>query len=210
MPLNLTSAHSSRITKSRSKPSLRPSLSRGGFGSPRRQSTRPSESVSADAEERYSAERLPDAGIVVELAPEVSFVDVVQVIRYVQSIMFSHVPERSSGLNSTRISETLNFRVSLPPIVTLAHVNALLNAPCTIEREVTRLRRDGVVRQVVVPGRGSGGAGTAEGLVLFEDWQRLINDSYGLQDDVKSVFSRFILIHFRQLMLSRQISQITS
>lgn len=187
MPLNFTSAHSSRIKKHKSKPSLRSSLSAGPLRSPRRQAARRFESGLADAGDGYSAERLPDAGAVVKLA-ESSFVDVVQAIRYVQSIMFSEVPERGSGLNSTRISEILNFRVCLPPIVTLAHVNTLLDAPSTTERELAGLRRDGVVRQVVVPGRGSGGAGVAEGLVLLEDWQRLINTSSVLQDNLKSVY----------------------
>ncbi|KAI9792077.1 MAG: hypothetical protein M1816_003059 [Peltula sp. TS41687] len=202
MPLNLTSAPSSRVKKPKSKPSLRKSLSAGALGSPRRQAARQSESGRGHA---YSVETLPDAGVVVKLA-EFSFVDVPQAIRYVQNIMFDDVLERASGLNSVRISETLNFRSSLPPIVTLAHIHALLDAPSTTDREVARLRKDGIVRQVVVPGRGSGAAGAAEGLVLFEDWQRLITETSSLQDNLKSKYVK--LLHDHPTSRNLKISQI--
>lgn len=167
MPLNFTSAHSSRITKSRKPPRLPVA-----FSSPRKgSSTGPSRSSRADAEEASAAERLPDVGAVVRLAPDLSFVDVVQAIRYVQSVMFSEIPERASGLNSTRTSEILNFRASLPPVVTFAHVYTLMGTPSATEREIARLTSAGTLRQVVIPGRRGGG------LVICDDWQRLVESS---------------------------------
>jgi Serine-threonine protein kinase 19 len=96
--------------------------------------------------------------------------------------MFTPLPERAAGMSSTRIAEVLNFRRALPPIVTVAHVHALLNAPTTTEREVVELMREGVVRKLVVPGRE---AGVGEGLVLVKEWERVIRENKDLSEEIK-------------------------
>jgi hypothetical protein len=90
-------------------------------------------------------------------------------------------------MSSTRIAEVLNFRRVLPPIVTVAHVHALLNAPTMAEREIVELMRERVVRKIVVPGRGGMGAGVGEGLVLMQEWERVVRESKELTEELKRI-----------------------
>lgn len=86
-------------------------------------------------------------------------------------------------MNSVRIAEVLNFRAGLPPIVTVSHVQALLDSPTVVEREIAELIRGGVIRKIVVSGRGSGG----EVLILVGDLEGMVTKS-GLDEGVRERF----------------------
>ncbi|KZF26878.1 hypothetical protein L228DRAFT_235886 [Xylona heveae TC161] len=189
-----TAAHSSRITKPRSansvlKKSTSFSLSSPFAKHPRRKplsrSKSKPESVGGDDEE--SDEHLTDLGLVECLATDLSLRDVSQAIKYINSHMFDKLPERA-GVNSTRIAEVLNYRRSLPPIVSAAHVHALINSPTSTEKEISHLLRSGFIRKIVVPERAVGGNGLGEGLVLAEAWDKMIQDSSEIGEPLKQRF----------------------
>ncbi|MCJ1338080.1 hypothetical protein MMC09_003365 [Bachmanniomyces sp. S44760] len=176
MPLTFTAAHSSRITKPRSqKPPLKRSSSLPFKDYVRRKPVGRSRSkpeVENDQEDLFE-DRLDDVGTVARMTSDLSTRDVVQIIKYIRNHMFDEIPERG-GMNSTRIAEVLNFRRSLPPIVTNAHVHALSRSPTTTEREIAELAKAGVLKKMVIPGRGNGSASVGDGLVLIEDWQQMV------------------------------------
>ncbi|KAI9759446.1 MAG: hypothetical protein M4579_002360 [Chaenotheca gracillima] len=208
MPLNYTAAKSSRISKPVRNPLQRSSSS--PFGSyPRRKPVQRTDSktktkTSKQDEEDEFEDRLNDTGLVASLAADLSLRDVAQGIRYIHDQMFTPFPE-PSGMNSTRTAEVLNFRRSLPPIVTTAHVHALLNSPTTVEREIAELMRAGTIRKVVVPGRNAGGRGGAEGLVLTSDWKRMIEDSPGLNNNAKEKLVKVLRDHPNALIVPRSL-----
>ena len=175
MPLNYTAAHSSRI----SKPTARRSSSSPFSLHPRRKPVQraASKSIARDEEaEDFFGDRLEDRGLVNTLATDLSLRDVAQTVKYVRGHMFDELPD-GGGFNSVRISEILNFRKSLPPTVTVAHIHAFLRSPTNTEKEMDQLAKAGVIRKILVPGRGTGGSSIAEGCILFEDLERLMYDS---------------------------------
>lgn len=189
MPLNYSAAYSSRITKTRTKsPLLRRSASSPFAALSRCKPLQRSESKpeAIHDEDDLFGDRLDDAGLVVSLATDLSLRDVAQAIQYVHTHMFDQLPERG-GMNSTRIAEVLNFRKSLPPIVTIAHVHAMIGSPTAVEKEIAELTKAGVIRKLVVPGRGVGGASVGEGLVLAKHWEHMVAEASDLADDLKSM-----------------------
>jgi hypothetical protein len=90
--------------------------------------------------------------------------------------MFDPVPLERSGMSSTRISEVLNFRKQLPPLVTNSHIHAIVQSPTTVEREIAALVTKGVVRRITIPGRGVGGKAIGDGIALTEHWAATIKD----------------------------------
>lgn len=189
MPLNYSAAYSSRITKAKAKnPLLRRSASSPFAALPRRKTLQRSKSKpeAIDDEDDLFGDRLDDAGLVVSLATDLSLRDVAQAIQYVHTHMFDELPERG-GMNSTRVAEVLNFRKSLPPIVTVAHVHAMIGSPTAVEKEIAELTKAGVIRKLVVPGRGVGGASVGEGLVLAKHWELMVTEASDLADDLKSM-----------------------
>ena len=177
MPLNFSAAHSSRITKR--QPAKNPLLRRS-TSSPlnKLRQRKPvqraqTELVDKAEDEDFFEDHLDDLGLVTSLATDLSLRDVAQVVRYVRTHMFDAMPERG-GFNSTRIAEILNFRKSLPPTVTVAHVHAMTKSPTATEREIVELSKAGIIRKIVIPGRGTGGSSMGEGLVLFEDIEQII------------------------------------
>ncbi|KJK86152.1 hypothetical protein H633G_09997 [Metarhizium anisopliae BRIP 53284] len=95
--------------------------------------------------------------------------DVPQAMRYIRSRMFSAVP--GSGFTSTRLAEVLNYRASMPPLVTAGHVNAVLtSSPGKIERQVAELVGKGVLRRVRVERRG----GVGEALIEVGDLEEML------------------------------------
>ena len=189
MSLHFSAAHSSRIRK-RSQPKIPPlrSSSSSPFASCRqrkpvqRSKTKP-ESTTDDND--LFDERLEDMGLVPSLALELTLRDVPQIIMYVNSHMFDAVPERG-GLTSTRIAEILNFRRSLPPVQTVSHVHALTVSPTQTEREISELIKVGVLRKITIPGRGIGGSGVGGGLIVFQDMERILNESNHIQETSRS------------------------
>lgn len=190
MPLNFSAAHSSRITK---KPRDARAVLKRSSSAPFAQfkRTKPvqrsqSQAKASDKEEDFFEDRLDDRGLVHSLATDPSLRDVPQNIRYIRSYMFDPIPERG-GMNSTRIAEVLNFRKSLPPMVTVSHVHALIRSPTEVEREVAELTKAGVLRKTVIPGRGVGASSVSDGLVLLSDLELLLQGTDGLGEAVKGL-----------------------
>lgn len=115
--------------------------------------------------------------------------------------MFSDIPGQRSGMNSVRIAEVLNHRRTLPPIVTVAHIQALLNAPTKVERELAELVARNVIRKIVVPGRGIMG----EAVVLVKDLEDMITASGGLTEEMKTEYISLLRKNPSALKLSRSM-----
>ncbi|KAL1304936.1 hypothetical protein AAFC00_003848 [Neodothiora populina] len=159
---------------------------------PRRKPTSASPSLKRAATEDLAAseERLDVTGIVTNIPPRGVSQDVVSLMRYIQASAWNAIPERAAGMNSTRIAEVLNFRKSLPKVVSMAHLQAVSKSSTATDRELARLTQAGVVRKINVLGRGKGGAAMGEGLVLTEDWTRLVEESADLDDAVKEKYKK--------------------
>lgn len=95
-----------------------------------------------------------DIGRVVPLATNSPVNNVLAAIEYAICDMFDDIPERA-GMNSTRISKVLNFRKSLPPVLSLAHIHSLVGVSTRAEREIASLNAMGQVRRIEVVGRGN-------------------------------------------------------
>jgi hypothetical protein len=184
MSLQATPARSSRITKSR-RPSaaaalgLKRSTSSLSAASPRKRSLPSETSISFDDDEQ-----LDDIGVIASLASDLNFRDVPQYMEHIRNRMFSDLPEKA-GMNSTRIAEVLNFRRSLPPFVTVAHVDALSTSSTRIEREIAELAKAGILRRVTIPHRGIGSAAVGDGIASVQEWQTLIQSHHTLSGDLK-------------------------
>ena len=186
MSLQFSAAHSSRITKARSK---NPLLKRSAFSPftslPRRkpiQRSRSKPEPPPSDEEDFFGDRLEDHGLVSDPTTDLSLWDVAQVLKYAREHMFDPIPEKG-GFNSVRIAEILNFRKGLPSTVTVAHVHALMKNATVAERAIAELCRKGVLRKIMVPGRGTGGSSVAESLILVEDLERIVLGA-GLEEQV--------------------------
>lgn len=191
-----TGAFSSRISK---PPAFRRTSSGSPFATAKRRKPGASASPAAkrkpsterrasdphgDSESRF-ADQLEDHGILTTLTTDLRFSDVAQLIRFILSRMWAPVPETASGMNSVRIAEVLNYRLRLPPIVTSAHIHALSPSSTKVEKEISELAARGIIRKLMFAGRGDGGEAVGEGLVLVEDWQKLVRASDGLCDACK-------------------------
>ncbi|EPE32635.1 hypothetical protein GLAREA_07769 [Glarea lozoyensis ATCC 20868] len=157
-----------------------------------RSSTKPEE-----PDEDFFGERLDDLGLVRALAEDLTLRDVPQAMLFVQRRMWSVLPEQRTGMNSTRIAEVLNFRTNLPPVVTVSHVQALLNSPTVVEREIADLVRRGAVRKIVVGGRGHLG----EILILVREMQAIIERSM-IDTELKRKFVALLGEHPTALKIS--------
>ncbi|KAM3086539.1 hypothetical protein ACMFMF_000487 [Clarireedia jacksonii] len=149
-------------------------------------------------DEDFLDERLDDIGLVRALATDLTLRDVAQAIQYIREKMWTKMPEQRSGMNSTRIAEVLNFRKGLPPVVTVSHVQALLNSPTTIEREIAELSQGGAIRKVVVGSRGSLG----EVLILMKDLETMVEKS-NLDRNLKEEFLKLLQDHPTALKFPR-------
>ncbi|KAF2090780.1 hypothetical protein K490DRAFT_14265, partial [Saccharata proteae CBS 121410] len=152
----------------------------GGVGAPRRKSS-PADETAYDAP-------LDDTGIAASLAADLELRDVPQFMQNIQRRMWCHVPERS-GMNGQRIAEVLNHRLALPPIVSTAHVHALTKSPTITEREIADLTRAGVLRKIVIPGRG---ASVGEGLIIVSEWERRVYAHPDLDNQVKDKYTSLL------------------
>ena len=191
MPLTFTAASSSRIAKSKpKKPSFKRAISSPFAGLNQRkpiQRTLSKTEVSKQDDEDFFEDRLDDIGLVASLASDLSLRDVVQTMNYIRSHMFDNIPERS-GMNSTRIAEVLNFRRSLPPIVTNSHVHALIKSPTLVEKEIAELTAARILRRIVVPGRGVGRSSLSDAMVLVDDWEQSVRAAHNLDEALKGVY----------------------
>ncbi|KAJ4380276.1 hypothetical protein N0V86_004587 [Didymella sp. IMI 355093] len=185
--MQTTPARSSRITTSRRRSAvsalgLKRTTSSPSNASPSKRSL-PTEASTAYDED----EELDDLGFVVSLASDLNFRDVPQYIEYIRNRMFSDMPEKA-GMNSTRIAEVLNFRKSLPPFVTIAHVDALSTSSTVVEREIAELAKKGIVRRVTIPHRGVGAAAVGDGIASVREWHALIRTHTGFPGDLKDKY----------------------
>lgn len=136
---------------------------------------------------------LPDQGPSNHIPQTSPVHNVPQALHYIYNTMFDDLPATRPGMNSTRIAEVLNFRRSLPPLASVAHVHMLLDAPTRTEREIVELVRSGRVRRLVVPGRGGHAAGLGDCLVLGEDLEGLVRGS-GLEEALKGGYISMLLL----------------
>lgn len=185
MPLNFSAAHSSRITKrsQHGKPPFKRSASSPFLSFNQRKPIQRTLSKPEDAtgeEDGVFGERLDDIGMVKSLATDLSLRDVCQVIQHIRSHMFDILPE-NGGFNSTRIAEILNFRNSMPPTVTVAHVHAMTDSATAAEREIAELASAGIIRRTVIPGRGTGGSSVGDGLILMKDLELMTSQASDLK-----------------------------
>ena len=181
MPLNFTAAHSSRVSK-RPKRSTSSPFTHFSQRKPVQRSSSKVETTDDDDDD-FLGDRLDDIGSVKSLSSDLSLRDVAQIVQYVRSHMFDTMME-NGGFNSTRIAEILNFRQSLPPIVTVPHVHALTQSPTKTEREIAELARAGIVRKFVTPGRGTGGSSIGESLILSSDFESLLTQAKELNQEL--------------------------
>ncbi|UKZ79568.1 hypothetical protein TrVFT333_007326 [Trichoderma virens FT-333] len=186
MPQNLRSilGKSNRVRKpSRPSPARQSSTSAAKASS---QSPRKGKKPAAkDDLEAEFQDKLSDVGVAKMLQEELTLRDVVQAMRYVRNSMFTPVPP--TGFKSTRSTEILNYRLTVPPIVTLGHLNAILTSPSRVEREVVELSRSGVLRKVRVERRG----GMGEALIEMTDLEAMVRKT-GMSEGAKEQFLEFL------------------
>jgi Serine-threonine protein kinase 19 len=179
MPLYLTASHSSRIRKPGAKtPPLRRSSS-SAFSHLRRRKPGPqSKSVDIDSNVNVDdeAETFNGTGEAISLAAISPVDSVLHAIQHSHESMFCEIPARA-GMNSTRIAEVLNFRKSLPLVVSLAHVHGMLTASTRTEREIASLIASGAIRKLTMSGRGNAISGLGEFLVLTQNLEAGIRAS---------------------------------
>jgi hypothetical protein len=189
---------SSRVRKS-SKPSSggkRPvktsstwqaALPRKKPGTRRTKNSAQAEDDDDDSDDLFG-DKLDDVGLVKTLATDLSLRDTSQAIQYIRNHMFSAIPDRATGMNSTRIAEVLNYRKRLPAIVTVSHIQTLLSSPSAVEREIAELARVGFIRKIVVARRGDIG----ETLILATDFEAMVQESASLDEQTKSTFLDYL------------------
>lgn len=160
--------------------------------SPRKVSRKPSR---RDENEEYQ-EKLTDVGIARLLTDDLTLRDVVQAMRHMRSKMFSVVPP--IGLHSSRIAEVLNYRRTMPPLITPSHLNAILNSPTKVEREVVELVGKGILRKVKVERRAAMG----EALIESTDYETMIRNA-NLSEETQNEFLMFLKQNTTAQTLSR-------
>lgn len=173
-------------THGRQKPVSRPKLSKSSRIKLQGDNEDSSTShIDDDGGAYISGDRLPDAGpssFISDTAPVDG--DVTRAIRYIQQNMFCELPARV-GMNSTKIAELLNYRRSLPPIASTAHIHMLINAPTKVEKEIVQLINSGRLRRLTLIGRGNNAASLGDYLVIAEDWKQMVHNSNSLEDGLK-------------------------
>jgi len=65
----------------------------------------------------------------------------------------------------------------------------MMKSPTATEREIAELAKAGIIRKIVVPGRGTGGSSMSEGLVLFDDIEHMIK---GVENLDETLIGRFL------------------
>src|SRR3984885_3678130 len=162
MPLYLTGSHSSKVRKPATVSSLRRSSSSPFANLARKNALqRAISQADKDGEDAGESARLDATGKIVSSTSLSNAKSVEDAIKQSTESMFSEMPERA-GMNSVRIAEVLNFRKSLPPIVTAAHIHALVTASSRTEREISALVATGKLRKIKLSGRGNDLSGLIE------------------------------------------------
>lgn len=115
-------------------------------------------------------------GVTLSVMRVATATDVLSAIQHVTNLMFCAIPERA-GMNSTRISEVLNYQKNIPPLVSLAHVHALISASSKTERQINDLIANGQIRRIKVIGRGNDISGVSDSLILTSSLEALLRQS---------------------------------
>src|SRR6186713_3263571 len=105
MVLQLTPAHSSRITKSRAKKPAsfnRSGLTPFSYASRRKPIPTTRSTRREEDDDDLFEDRLDDLGTVDTLATDLSLGDVVQTIHHIHANMFDEVPTQKSGMSGAR------------------------------------------------------------------------------------------------------------
>ncbi|KAH6674023.1 serine-threonine protein kinase 19-domain-containing protein [Plectosphaerella plurivora] len=174
-------------------PKKQPSAGTASTTAKRKPATAP-----VDDLEDFFNDHLDSIGLVSTLAADSSLRDVPQAMARARSHMFSPVPREAAGMSSTRIAQVLNHRLTLPPVVSIAHVHALLSAsPSAVEREIAELEGSGVVRRIRVRARG-------EGLILMTDYEKMIRGAKDLKDGTKEWFLNHLVKNPREGIIARE------
>ncbi|KAI9171542.1 hypothetical protein HJFPF1_01028 [Paramyrothecium foliicola] len=182
---------SSRVTK----PS-RPAAPKRQPSSPSSPSPRKARDTKKDDGDQYM-EKLEDLGLD-QLAADLNTRDVVQAMRYIRQRMFTAVP--STGLNSTRTAEILNYRLKVPPLVLPSHLNAILHSPTVVEREIVELMGKGILRKTKV----DRGAGLGEALIEISDLEDMLRKT-DLTTETKEKFVEFLKANTASAVLPKGI-----
>lgn len=188
MPLNFTGAYSSKITKRSSDNSSKRALGtvRPTAGSSARSPRSRPKHADGKTEVRDSfVQQLSNVGIIFNLRGEHTPHDVQDLLVYIRCAAFDDVPDRRSGMSSERIAAVLNFRMCLPPIVTVEHVHALSSSSTEADRNIADLAQRGFIRKVALPGLGRTGIAGNDGLVLLSDWEHQVRSCHALGQSAK-------------------------
>lgn len=155
-----------------------------------------------DEDEDFFQDKLDDLGLVQALATDLNLRDVPQAMRYSREHMFTPMPDQTSslGITSTRVTEVLNARRNLSPVVTTAHLQALLRSPTAVERETAELIREGVLRKIIVLRSGRDG-GVGEFLIATSDLRDLVERSPALDDETKGTFLQWLELNPAKLKM---------
>ncbi|OCT46573.1 hypothetical protein CLCR_01993 [Cladophialophora carrionii] len=184
MPLYLTASHSSRVNK----PARRPAETGRRHSSspfanlprskPTGQRTKSLADAVGDDPDAWEdgEDRLTPSGRVLSTITVESAKDVLSAMQYARASMFALLPERA-GMNSVRVAEVLNFQRNMPPIVSLAHVHALMAASSKTERDIAALQATGKIRKIKITGRGNDVSGLSEVVISMEELQALLDRS---------------------------------
>lgn len=175
-------AAATRPTSSSTTPSSSPR--KKPTTSPRR---KPASSSAAQEDGELFPDRLEDAGLASLLATDLTLRDAVQAMRYIRAHMFTPVPE--TGLKSTRRTELLRHRATMPPVVTSGHLHAILTtSPTRVEREVAELIQKRILRRVRVERRGGGGEALIETALLSD----MLANSSTVSDGTRAAYLAFL------------------
>ena len=208
MPLRITSAPVSGIKKRKAPSQVRPRASPFANHARSKPSVRPGGMNPKTDNDKHDDPALdygplPDLGLS-RYVPESTPVDtVLAALQHIRDNMFEELPARA-GMNSTRIAQVLNFRRSLPPLVSVAHVHTILDAPTQVEREIMELATAGKIRRLIVPGRGNDAAGLGDCLVAAEDWENLVRASVS-NNALKGMLAYPLFYYFGVVNESREI-----
>ncbi|KAF3942172.1 hypothetical protein ABW19_dt0208365 [Dactylella cylindrospora] len=192
MSLNLTAAYRIKkrqpgATASRKNP-LKQLHKKSSSASPRKPSghasTPPLSSIQSDSLSSlwslgWPTDNLPNSTTLPTSVPEA--------ITYVLENQFTPLPPTLVGLGLSRdsVADILNFRKSLPPVVLVNHLHALLPSRTETERSINALVADGTLRRVNIR---TGTAGSLEGVIRTDDFLKSIAQSSHLDSDTKDTF----------------------
>ena len=196
MPLYLTGAHSSRVTKPRIKRTASlPFATTKAARTLQRSHTVANILKTSDNDLVQTDFKLDDTSSPMTTVRNDSK-DVLSAITQSRLAMFDEIPEERAGMNSVRIAEVLNYQRNLPAVVSLAHIHALRSASTRTERDIQSLLSCNSIRRLKLVGRGNGVSGLAELLIPTHEYEKALRDT-GLPIDVLQAFSVALKAHPR-------------